>query len=155
VFSTDGRVVREITQGGHWAKKYLISCTTDVTEEQIEALNAMRELGQWKLKPMRVSSLGGRRIRFELREGKKHQIREVCHAVGLEVSDLYRVAVGPLELGPMPEGQWRLLSAKEIEEVLSKSSRKKKSAEQAVPKTEFLQTEPIERPSMPKQESGH
>ena len=118
VFSTDGRVVREITQGGRWSKKYLITCTTEVTSEQIKELNDMRSLGQWKLKPMLVSSLGGRRLRFELREGKKHQIREVCHAVGLDVSDLYRVAVGPLELGAMPEGRWRLLSPQEIGEIL-------------------------------------
>ena len=42
VFSTDGRVVREITQGGRWAKKYLITCTTEVNPEQIKELKAWR-----------------------------------------------------------------------------------------------------------------
>ena len=119
IFSTDGRVVREITQGGRWAKKYLVECTGPVSDEQITGLGELRELGEWKLKPMLVSRLGERRLRFELREGKKHQIREVCHAVGLDVSDLYRVSVGPIELGTLPEGRWRLLSEAEILAVIS------------------------------------
>lgn len=131
IFSTDGRVVREITQGGRWSKKYLITCTTEVAPGQVKELNDMRSLGQWKLKPMCVSSLGGRRLRFELREGKKHQIREVCHAVGLDVSDLYRVAVGPLELGAMPEGRWRLLSSQEISEILDSNRLHNKTREKS------------------------
>jgi 23S rRNA pseudouridine2604 synthase len=121
IFSTDGRVVREITQGGRWAKKYLVECTGPVSDEQLEKLNALRVLGEWKLKPMLVSRLGERRLRFELREGKKHQIREVCHAVDLDVSDLYRVSVGPIELGSLSEGRWRLLTEAEIEVLLQPS----------------------------------
>jgi 23S rRNA pseudouridine2604 synthase len=119
MFSTDGRIVREITQGGRWAKKYLVECTGPATDAQIESLNQMRILGEWKLKPMFVSRLSEKRLRFELREGKKHQIREVCHSVGLDVSDLYRVSVGPIELGPLLEGRWRLLNAEEIETLLT------------------------------------
>lgn len=115
IFSTDGRIVTAITQGGTFAKKYLVECTEDVSEEHIRALNNMRRLNDWKLKPMEVSRLDKRRLRFVLREGKKHQIREVCHAVGQDVRDLYRVSVGPIELGPLPEGRWRKLSPKEVE----------------------------------------
>ena len=122
IFSTDGRVVREITQGGRWAKKYLVECTGSVSDQQVEALCNLRELGEWKLKPMIVSRLGDRRLRFELREGKKHQIREVCHAVGLDVSDLYRVSVGPIELGSLAEGRWRLLTEEEISAVITPST---------------------------------
>ena len=37
-------------------------------------------------------------------EGRKREVRRLFAAVGLEVRDLVRIAVGPLELGALPEG---------------------------------------------------
>jgi 23S rRNA pseudouridine2604 synthase len=121
---TDGRVVSAVTRDGHFPKKYLVECTTDVSDAQIKALLEMRRLNTWKLRPMEVSRLGPRRLRFVLREGKKHQIREVCHAVDLDVRDLYRVSVGPLELGPLADGQWRMLNRDELSLLLEPIKRR-------------------------------
>ena len=33
--------------------------------------------------------------------------------MGLHVTDLYRVRIGPLVLGDLPEGRWRPLTAQE------------------------------------------
>ena len=35
----------------------------------------------------------------------------------MDVEDLLRVSIGSLELGDLPEGQWRPLKKKEIEEI--------------------------------------
>ena len=37
----------------------------------------------------------------------------MCELVGLEVVDLYRTRIGPLELGDLPEGRWRHLTNEE------------------------------------------
>jgi 23S rRNA pseudouridine2604 synthase len=37
----------------------------------------------------------------------------MCELVDLWVADLYRVRVGPLTLGDLPEGRWRPLTAQE------------------------------------------
>lgn len=37
----------------------------------------------------------------------------MCDLVGLRVTDLLRVRIGPLELGALPEGKWRPLGAEE------------------------------------------
>ena len=54
-----------------------------------------------------------RRITMVLHEGRKRQIRRMVRAVGNEVAGLRRVAIGPLELGDLPEGQVRALTDEE------------------------------------------
>lgn len=48
-----------------------------------------------------------------LDEGKNRQIRRILSAMNIEVLRLVRVAIGPLELGPLPKGACRMLSARE------------------------------------------
>jgi 23S rRNA pseudouridine2604 synthase len=48
-----------------------------------------------------------------LKEGRNRQIRRMCELVGLHVVDLFRVRIGPLRLGDLPEGRWRVLSPEE------------------------------------------
>jgi 23S rRNA pseudouridine2604 synthase len=37
----------------------------------------------------------------------------MCELVELKVVDLFRVRIGPLTLGEMPEGRWRPLTSEE------------------------------------------
>ncbi len=49
-----------------------------------------------------------------LTEGKNRQVRRMCAAVGHDVLDLARVAIGPLRLGDLGAGEWRRLTAAEV-----------------------------------------
>ncbi len=49
-----------------------------------------------------------------LKEGKNREIRRMLEAVGYRVVDLQRIRFGALELGDLPEGAWRRLTAPEI-----------------------------------------
>ena len=71
------------------------------------------ELDGRRLKPAGVERLGGPRLAFTLREGRNRQIRRMCELVGLEVVDLLRTRIGPLELGDLPEGCWRPMTVSE------------------------------------------
>ena len=53
-------------------------------------------------------------VEIGLREGRKHQVKRMLDAVGHPVVALHRAAFGPLELGDLPRGGWRLLSAEEV-----------------------------------------
>jgi 23S rRNA pseudouridine2605 synthase len=53
-------------------------------------------------------------IELELHEGRKRQVRRMCEAVGHPVLALVRVAFGPLELGELPSGAVRRLTAEEV-----------------------------------------
>ena len=53
-------------------------------------------------------------LSITIHEGKNRQIRRMCAQCGLEVLRLQRVREHCLELGTLPLGQWRYLTAEEI-----------------------------------------
>ncbi|MEO8309005.1 MAG: pseudouridine synthase [Pseudomonadota bacterium] len=59
---------------------------------------------------------GGRNAWLEivLNEGRNRQIRRILSSLDVSVLRLVRVAIGPLELGDLPKGQWRMLSGQEV-----------------------------------------
>jgi 16S rRNA pseudouridine516 synthase len=61
------------------------------------------------LAPARLEPLGPRRARLVLTEGRYHQVRRMFAATGNHVLALHRARIGGLDLGELPEGQWRLL----------------------------------------------
>jgi 23S rRNA pseudouridine2604 synthase len=60
-------------------------------------------------------------LQFILNEGRKRQIRRMCELVGLQVTDLQRLRIGPLRLGDLPEGKWRALTPSERAAMLEQS----------------------------------
>jgi len=54
-------------------------------------------------------------LRVTIHEGRNRQIRRMTEALGLEVVRLVRVRIGPLRLGRLPTGAWRLLTAAEVD----------------------------------------
>ena len=75
-------------------------------------------------------------LRITLREGRRREIRRMCEAVGHRVDRLVRVRFGPLELGQLRPGEWRILDEEEIDAVrravgLGGSSRSRPPASRA------------------------
>jgi 23S rRNA pseudouridine2605 synthase len=88
-----------------------------------EALRALREgvpLGDGTLsRPARVRALGAvpggtSWLEIVLTEGRNRQVRRMCAAVGHDVEELSRVAIGSLELGDLAPGEWRRLAPAEL-----------------------------------------
>jgi 23S rRNA pseudouridine2605 synthase len=50
-----------------------------------------------------------------LHEGRKHQVKRMCAAVGHPVRRLHRSRYAGLELGGLAPGEWRELSPDEVE----------------------------------------
>lgn len=114
LFSTDGVVAKAVIgPESDLAKEYLVRVTGEVTETKLKLLRHGLSLDGRTLKPAEVIQLKPRRLRFILREGRNRQIRRMCELVGLEVTDLKRIRIGPLALGDLPEGRWRRLTPEE------------------------------------------
>ncbi len=94
-------------------KEYVVTVTGKVTRDRVQKLRHGLELDGRKLKPAKVTLQDVQVLRFVLNEGRNRQIRRMCELVELEVTDLIRVRVGPLQLGDLPEGKWRHLTAQE------------------------------------------
>jgi 23S rRNA pseudouridine2605 synthase len=53
-------------------------------------------------------------LRIVIREGRHRQVRRMLHAVGHKVQSLQRVGFGPLKLGRLKVGGWRVLGEAEV-----------------------------------------
>jgi len=115
VMTQDGTVARRIIGGQGVEKCYLVRTVEPATDQQIHKLRGRLVLDDEPLQPMRVERVADDTLRFVLVEGKKHQIRRLCRRFGLEVVDLFRTAIGPLAIGELPEGGWRVARPEEIE----------------------------------------
>jgi 23S rRNA pseudouridine2605 synthase len=122
VLTNDHRLGQRLTDPGHHVPKTYHVRVRGVPDEQ--ALRALREgmvlEGDTLSRPARVRDLGAARgggeawLEVVLTEGKNRQVRRMCAAVGHEVRELVRVAIGQLTLGDLPPGHWRRLTPPEV-----------------------------------------
>lgn len=112
---TDDGVVAKAVIGptSEMDKEYLVTVAGPINDRKLGLLRHGLALDGRQLRPAKVSVIGTQQLRFVLREGRKRQIRRMCELVDLQVTDLFRVRIGPLQLGDLPEGKWRLLTADE------------------------------------------
>lgn len=54
-------------------------------------------------------------VKIIIHEGKNRQVRKMCKKIGHPVIKLKRVAIGDLNIDKMKTGEWRFLTAKEVE----------------------------------------
>ena len=83
-----------------------------------EALRRLAEgidLDDGRTAPARVRRLGPSRVELVLHEGRKHQVKRMLEAVGHPVRRLHRARYAGLGLESLRPGEWRELSAEEIE----------------------------------------
>lgn len=77
---------------------------------------------------LRTGSRGGAWFSVVLDEGKNRQLRRIFAEVGMEVRRLVRVAIGPLPLGDLPKGAWRMLTDAEARALVPLTERLPRSA---------------------------
>ena len=101
----------------HLEKTYHVQIGTVADETFIQALvRGVRDDHELlRAKQARVLRSGEKNCWLEivLDEGKNRQIRRMLNALDVEVLRLIRVAVGPLQLGKLAKGSYRLLNARE------------------------------------------
>ncbi|GAA0622028.1 pseudouridine synthase [Brevundimonas kwangchunensis] len=119
LLSSDGVVAKAVIgPQSDLDKEYLVRVGGQVTEGKLSKLRHGLELDGRQLKPARVTQMEPQRLRFVLKEGRNRQIRRMCELVGLEVADLLRIRIGPLNLGDLPEGRWRHLTPDERDQLI-------------------------------------
>ena len=114
LLSQDGVVAKAVIgPQSDLEKEYRVAVMGELTEEKLELLRFGLELDGRELRPAEVEVISDQRLKFVLHEGRNRQIRRMCELVELKVVDLFRVRIGPLDLGDMPEGRWRPLTSAE------------------------------------------
>ena len=119
LFSNDGDFVAQLTHPRfRIVKRYVVRLASELSPEaQKQMVKGVMDEGE-RLQVLRVRSLGGCRYELFLNEGKKREIRRLTAALGAPTLELDRLAVGQLQLGALPRGEWRRLSDAEVKAAL-------------------------------------
>lgn len=114
LLSADGVVAKAVIgPDADLEKEYQVKVAGELTDHKLQQLRHGLRLDGRRLRPAQVSLIAGHHLRIVLREGRNRQIRRMCELLELQVVDLFRVRIGPVRLGDLPEGRWRALSADE------------------------------------------
>jgi 23S rRNA pseudouridine2605 synthase len=89
-----------------------------VSEAELERWRRGVTLEDGAAVPLAVELLGSgtatSTMRLSFTEGRKHEVKRYCEALGHRVERLRRVAFGPLRLGTLPLGACRSLTPREL-----------------------------------------
>ncbi len=101
----------------HVPKTYLVKVKGVLSQEEIRQLERGIKLedgltGSAIVKKVRKAEANSW-IELTIHEGRKHQVKRMCEAVGHPVLRLVRVRMGPLSLTNLPLGQYRYLTDRE------------------------------------------
>jgi 23S rRNA pseudouridine2605 synthase len=83
--------------------------------DALRSLEEGVELDDGRTAPARVRLLGSSTIELVLHEGRKHQVKRMCEAVGHPVRRLHRSAYAGLALEGLEPGAWRELEPSEVD----------------------------------------
>lgn len=130
LFTTDGDLAQALLHPSrHVAKRYVALVDGVVSDDELEPLRSGMMLDDGPCKPARCRVLthraaraiwnitvpdGASVVEVELSEGRKNQVKRMLGRVHHPVLRLHRPAFGPLELGDLARGSWRLLTDEEI-----------------------------------------
>ena len=128
LLTNDGDFAQKLAHPRHSvAKKYLAVIDGGIDDVDVRRLEAGVTVDGRRTQPAVVKVLHREPTRTELmviiREGRNRQIRKMFEAVGKHVTYIKRVAVGSLPLGDLKRGQYRHLSASEIDKLKQDAAR--------------------------------
>jgi pseudouridine synthase len=124
LLTDDGEVAYRLTHPRYEvAKEYVVTVAGVPKSGDLNALRQGVKLDDGMTAPAEVEVLrattgdrdsGRAEVRVVIREGRQRQVRRMVQAVGHKVLGLRRTAFGPLRLGRLKTGGWRVLSSGEI-----------------------------------------
>ena len=121
LLSNDGRITGPLLnpESGH-EKEYDVTVDKAVSGMFLRAMAAGVDIEGYRTKPAIVEAnpRNDKRFRLTITEGKKHQIRRMCAALGYQVQSLKRVRIMNIELGKLKPNQYRKIQAEELHVML-------------------------------------
>lgn len=123
LLTSDGAFAQRLAHPSHRTEKeYHVTVTgrLEGCEARLAALTALEDGSPIAHARVRTVAEGkGRRVlSVVICQGLNRQVRRMCALAELRVERLVRVREGSLELGELPPGQWRFLTAGERERLL-------------------------------------
>lgn len=115
LFTNDGNFAQQISHPKfHLSKQYQLMLDRVITHRDLERLSAGILLEDGPVQFESAYPLSAKELEVTISEGRNHLIRRTFEFLGYEVTKLRRIAIGPIQLGSLPEGKYRALTKGEI-----------------------------------------
>ena len=120
LLTNDGRIVDAMLNPKfNHTKEYFVKLDKPVKNFHIKIMQNGVDIEGYKTKPAEVTKITDKEIAMVLTDGKKHQIRRMCAALGYQVTALKRVGIMSLTLGGLAPSEARALTESEAQALLS------------------------------------
>jgi len=125
LLTNDGMIVNRILRSeNNHEKEYLVTVDKVLTKEFLDAMskgvdiyNPVKHVRQITL-PAKLKKIGPKSFSIILTQGLNLQIRRMAKQLGYKVLTLHRIRIMNLNIGKLEEGTYRLLTDKEVSDVL-------------------------------------
>jgi pseudouridine synthase len=115
LLTNDGPLAHRLAHPRYGVDKvYEVEVDGEPGVEALRRLAAGVELDDGATAPAGARRLGPSRLELTLHEGRKHQVKRMCEAVGHPVIRLHRRGYAGLTLEGLEPGAWRELTAAEV-----------------------------------------
>jgi 23S rRNA pseudouridine2605 synthase len=115
LLTNDGPLAHRLAHPRYGVEKvYEAEVEGEPSDEALRRLAEGVELDDGVTAPARARRLGPSTIELTLHEGRKHQVKRMCAAVGHPVRRLHRSRYAGLQLGGLGPGEWRELTPDEV-----------------------------------------
>jgi pseudouridine synthase len=119
LFTNDGELAYRLTHPKFSVDKtYELRLKGQFQRKDLQPLEKGIHLGDGPTAPARIGAFQATAeetcLALTIHEGRKRLIRRMCRKLGVPLRYLRRVQMGPIQLGHLARGKWRLLRAEEI-----------------------------------------
>src|SRR3954466_8908845 len=115
ILTNDGDLAARLPHPRHGVPRvYEATVLGEPDEHDVERLAKGVTIDGQRTGPAEVASIGPSRLRITVREGRNRQVRKMCDAIGHPVTQLRRVAIGPIRDPKLKPGTWRDLRDDEV-----------------------------------------
>jgi 23S rRNA pseudouridine2604 synthase len=116
ILTNDGRITDRMLNPEYChEKEYVVGIDKKITPSFVKNMSEGIMIGDYKTKKCKVEKMGDFNFSIRLTEGKKHQIRRMCEALGKIVLKLKRVRIMNIELRGLKAGQFRKIENEELD----------------------------------------
>ena len=121
LLTNDGRVTdRLLNPRFDHDKEYEVEVDKAVNHWFLKHMAEGVDIEGYKTQPAEIEPLDERSFTLTIAEGKRHQIRRMCAALGYQVRALRRVRILNIKLDRLKEGEYRPLAAGELKSFLTR-----------------------------------
>ncbi len=120
LITNDGDISQKLMHPSfEFGKTYLATIEGKLSDAEMEKLANGVNIGGFVTSPATVKYVGTKgndsTYSLTIHEGKNRQVRKMFLSVGYKVKELQRVALGKLQLGDLPVGEYRPLTEQELD----------------------------------------